>query len=140
MARNNYWRIEPFIVQHTKGLLDGPEKAWCERGLDAMRRRTGDLRIMVDKYAISSLEVTIHYEKKLGAGGFAKVYRGTHNDKAVAVKVLTEGTPWAVRCDYYPLKIHSAYYLSPGARAGSERLEESVASPYPSIYWCLSHR
>lgn len=65
---------------------------------------------MVDKYALSSLEVTIHYEKKLGAGGFAKVYRGTLNDKAVAVKVLTEGTPWAVRCDYHSSSLHLAYY------------------------------
>lgn len=62
-----------------------------------MRRRTGDLRILIDKFAISSYEVTIHYEKKLGAGGFARVYHGTYNDKSVAVKVLTEGTPWSVR-------------------------------------------
>lgn len=61
-----------------------------------MRRRTGDLRIPVDQFAISSYEVAIHREKKLGSGGFAKVYKGTYRDRAVAVKVLTEGTHWSV--------------------------------------------
>ena len=62
-----------------------------------MRRRTGEVIIDTDDYAVSSFEVSIHTNEKLGAGGFASVYRGTYRDGTdVAVKVLVEGAPASV--------------------------------------------
>lgn len=65
-----------------------------------MRRRGGELLpLRVDDYVITSYEITIHQDQKLGFkfGGVTKVYMGTYKDKAVAVKFLPEGTPWSAR-------------------------------------------
>ena len=80
-----------------QGIPEGLEKRCCERGLDAMRRRTGEVVVDADDFALSSFEVSIRKNEKLGAGGFASVYRGTYRDgMAVAVKVLAEGAPASV--------------------------------------------
>ena len=76
---------------------EGLEKRCCERGLDAMRRRTGEVIVDADDFTLSSYEVSIRKNEKLGAGGFASVYRGSYrNGQAVAVTVLAEGAPASV--------------------------------------------
>lgn len=71
------------------------EKECCERGLDVIRRRTGQLHSRNDRYSITEADLIIHYDKPpLGRGGFATVYRGTYrHTRPVAVKVLSEHTP-----------------------------------------------
>lgn len=82
------------ISQHMRDMPDGVEKLCVEKGLDALRRRTTEMVPDVDDFTLSSYEVTIRYNEKLGAGGFAKVYRGTYRDgQTVAVKVLSDGAP-----------------------------------------------
>lgn len=68
-----------------------------ENGLHAIQRRSTLAQPSVDKFAITSLDVVIYREKKLGAGGFGEVFEGDWRGKRVAVKVLVNGLPSEVR-------------------------------------------
>lgn len=82
------------LVQ-TSRLPDGSEKQCCERGIDAIRRRTGQLPPQTDEFTIKRADIQIFRKRPLlGSGGFAKVYRGTYKRlRPVAIKVLSEATP-----------------------------------------------
>ena len=61
--------------------------------MDAMQRRSGPIRVIADKYLITSLDIIIKHDKKLGEGGFAQVYEGDWKGTRVAVKVMEKGIP-----------------------------------------------
>lgn len=62
-----------------------------------MQRRSGRLKIPANEHVITSMDVIIKYDKKLGEGGFAAVYEGDWKGTRVAVKVLDKGVPASVR-------------------------------------------
>lgn len=69
---------------------------FLERGLHAMQRRSGRLKIPANEHVITSMDVIIKYDKKLGEGGFAEVYEGDWKGTKVAVKVLDKAIPASV--------------------------------------------
>ena len=83
--------------QHLEKLPPSSERAFLERGMTAMQRRSGPLRISATESVLTSLDVIIDHERKLGHGGFAEVYEGDWKGTKVAVKVLEKGVPSSVR-------------------------------------------
>jgi hypothetical protein len=71
---------------------DEEERRVLEQGIHALLRFKECTRLAQDPSVITSLDVIIHWDRKLGLGGFAEVYVGTWQNTAVAVKVL-EGVP-----------------------------------------------
>jgi serine/threonine protein kinase len=63
----------------------------------AMQRRSGAMKVIPDEFVITSLDIIIHHDKKLGEGGFGKVFQAEWHGITVAVKVLEKGTPPLVR-------------------------------------------
>lgn len=61
-----------------------------------MQRRSGRLKIVPDQFTITSLDIIIHEDRKLGAGGFAEVYEADWRGTQVAVKILEKGLPASV--------------------------------------------
>ena len=61
-----------------------------------MQRRSGRLKMIPDEFVITSLDVIIHYDRKLGAGGFAEVFEADWRGTRVAVKILERGLPPSV--------------------------------------------
>ena len=74
-------------------LEDSLEKRFLESGMHAMQRRSGGMKSTPDVFVITSLDVVIHHDKKLGEGGFGQVFQGDWQGTSVAVKVLDRGTP-----------------------------------------------
>lgn len=68
-----------------------------ENSIQALERRTGKRRNPPDVFSITSLDVIIYEEKKLGSGGYGQVYLGDWLGTTVAVKVLEKGLPPSVR-------------------------------------------
>lgn len=66
-----------------------------------MKRRSGPLRFVPDTFVITSLDVIVHYDKKLGEGGFTRVYEGLWGGTTVAVKVMERGVPASVSRMFY---------------------------------------
>lgn len=58
-----------------------------------MQRRSGNLKIVPDQSVITSLDLIIHDERKLGEGGFARVCEADWRGTKVAVKLMDSGTP-----------------------------------------------
>ncbi|KAI0073086.1 kinase-like protein [Panus rudis PR-1116 ss-1] len=72
------------------------EKEVYERGLHEIRRYSQESPVTPkpDAPVITSLDVVIRYDKKLGSGGFGTVYQGHWNGRTrVAVKVLDRTVP-----------------------------------------------
>lgn len=93
-----------------RDIPDGIEKQCVEKGLDALRRRTTEAIPLVDEFILSSYEVSIRFDERLGVGGFAKVYRGTYHDgQMVAVKVLINGAPSPVSCLTLKLTVRALF-------------------------------
>lgn len=61
-----------------------------------MQRRSGRVKMLPDEFVITSLDVIIHHDRKLGAGGFAEVFEADWRGTRVAVKVLEKGLPASV--------------------------------------------
>lgn len=64
--------------------------------MEALSKDTGVVHFPSDQFSLSSFEVVIQYDTKLGAGRSATVYQGVLNDVVVAVKVLKTDTLWSV--------------------------------------------
>ena len=73
------------------------ERRYLENGMHALQRRSGPLRIIPDVFVITSLDVIVHFDKKLGQGGFTTVYEAHWRGTKVAVKVMDRGVPASVR-------------------------------------------
>ena len=65
--------------------------------MHTMQRRSGPATLTLSEFVITSLDVIIKYEKKLGEGGFAKVFEGDWKGTKVAVKTLVAGLGSSVR-------------------------------------------
>lgn len=76
--------------------LSSPERKLLEHGLHAMQRRSGRLKTIPDEFVITSFDVIIYLERKLGAGGFAEVFEADWRGTRVAVKILEKGLPPSV--------------------------------------------
>lgn len=76
--------------------------------MHALQRRSGPLRIIPDVFVITSLDVIIHYDKKLGQGGFTSVYEAHWRGTRVAVKVMERGVPASVSAglNMYGFRLH----------------------------------
>ena len=61
-----------------------------------MQRKSGRVVVVPDEFVITSLDIIIYHERKLGAGGFAEVYEADWKGTRVAVKVLEKGVPPSV--------------------------------------------
>lgn len=81
---------------------DSVQRTVLEKGMRAMQRTTGPIQTPSDDFTISSLEVIIHENRKLGEGGFGQVFHATWLGTAVAVKVAERGLPAKVRT---PIKL-----------------------------------
>ena len=82
--------------KHLVGLPESVERKVFQNGMQALQRRSGPLLIVPDEFTITSLDVIIHYDKKLGEGGFASVYESDWKGIRVAVKELEKGVPSSV--------------------------------------------
>jgi predicted unusual protein kinase regulating ubiquinone biosynthesis (AarF/ABC1/UbiB family) len=83
-------------VQHLLNQAESVERRFLEHGMHAMQRRSGGMTTMPDLFLITSLDVVIHHDKKVGEGGFGQVYEADWQGNAVAVKVLEKGIPPSV--------------------------------------------
>ncbi len=54
------------------------------------------MKITPDAFVITSLDIIIHDDRKLGEGGFASVFEGDWRGTKVAVKLLERGIPSSV--------------------------------------------
>ncbi|GJE97456.1 kinase-like protein [Phanerochaete sordida] len=96
ISQVNAQQLQEIIV--ALGRYIGPlpassERRYLENGMHALQRRSGPLRIKSDDFVITSLDVIIDYDKKLGQGGFASVYEAHWTGIKVAVKVMDRGVP-----------------------------------------------
>lgn len=78
------------ISQYLKQLLpdSAEEHRFLETALHALQRRSGPVQHPPDEFTITSLDVVICYNRKLGQGGFTTVYEGLWKGRRVAVKVM----------------------------------------------------
>jgi hypothetical protein len=51
------------------------------------------MKSVPDDFVITSLDVIVHYETKLGEGGYGSVFAGDWHGTTVAVKILVKGVP-----------------------------------------------
>lgn len=83
-------------MQYLADLPASSERKFLEHGLYAMQRRSGRLRMIPDEFVITSLDVIVHHDRKLGAGGFAEVFEADWRGTRVAVKILEKDLPASV--------------------------------------------
>jgi len=79
------------IYQYLSGEQNGPKRDLLQRGLHAMQRKSGKMRHTPNELMVTSLDVVVHHDRKLGSGGFAEVYECTWKGIRAAVKVLDKG-------------------------------------------------
>lgn len=58
-----------------------------------MQRRSGAMKMTPDEFAITSLDIIIHHDRKLGEGGFGQVFQAEWQGITVAVKLFRNGIP-----------------------------------------------
>jgi hypothetical protein len=119
-------------------LEDTLEKRFLESGMHAMQRRSGGMKCTPDLFVITSLDVVIYHDRKLGEGGFGQVYQGDWQGTTVAVKVLERGTPPFV--SFLPIRfivINIDRMVVLDVSKGDRRMEETSTSEYIRILWCL---
>jgi predicted unusual protein kinase regulating ubiquinone biosynthesis (AarF/ABC1/UbiB family) len=90
---------EAMLAMNTRLLQLGNsmERSFMENSIQALERRTGKRRAPSDVFSITSLDVIIHLDEKLGSGGYGQVYVGDWHGTRVAVKVLEKGLAPTVR-------------------------------------------
>ena len=64
--------------------------------MHAIQRRTGGLDSIPDEFVITSLDVIIHHDKKLGQGGSGQVFQADWQGTTVAIKIFGKGVPSSV--------------------------------------------
>jgi hypothetical protein len=79
--------------QRFLSLEDSFQRQFLEKGMHALQRRSGPLKSIPDEFVITSLDVVVHHDKKLGEGGYGEVFQGDWHGTTVAVKVLEKGVP-----------------------------------------------
>ncbi|KAJ3527660.1 hypothetical protein NM688_g8100 [Phlebia brevispora] len=72
------------------------ERQVLENGMGVLQRRSGPMKVIPDAFVITSFDIIVHHDKKLGEGGFATVYEADWKGTKVAVKELERGVPPAV--------------------------------------------
>ncbi|KAF7797649.1 hypothetical protein EIP86_008849 [Pleurotus ostreatoroseus] len=72
------------------------ERRLFEDSRSALLHRTRSPRVVPDEFMITSFDVIIFYDQKLGEGGFAKVYEADWQGTRVAVKKLDENVDPAI--------------------------------------------
>ena len=96
----------PHFTQKLKHLDHGSaERPLLEQGMHAMQRRSGAMRLVPDEFVITSLDVIIREDDKLGEGGYGQVFRGDWQGVVVAVKVFEKGIAQPVRTVSKPLVV-----------------------------------
>ncbi len=90
------------IAKALTSLPQSIERRFLERGLHAMQRISGQPRYDTDIFVITSLEVIVDKDRRLGCGGFGEVYEGDWHGTRVAVKVLDKGLPESVSAIFIP--------------------------------------
>jgi hypothetical protein len=105
--------------------------------MSAMQRRSGGLECVPDVFVITSLDVVIHRDKKLGQGGFGQVYQGEWQGTRVAVKILERNVPPFVSrpCLISVLSSQETSVLD--VSEGDQCVEEASTSKYIGILRCL---
>lgn len=84
-------------TQYVIALPDSIERNMLQKGMFAMQRISGPMRGNLDDFVITPVDIIIHYERKLGEGGFARVFEGDWKGSRVAVKELVSGVSHVVR-------------------------------------------
>lgn len=70
--------------------------------------RSGIVETTRDEAVITSLDIIVRLDNKLGAGGFGQVYEGNWLGTRVAVKVLDSDVPeWVRYRQSYTIPMHS---------------------------------
>lgn len=69
-------------------MRDSGQRRFLENGKHAMERFSGGLQPTPDLFTITSLDVIIYQDKKIGEGSFGQVYEAEWQGSRVAVKVL----------------------------------------------------
>ena len=78
--------------KHLKARPEPPEAALLKEGLHEIQRRSGGLDLQTpDEFVITSYDVIVHRDRKLGQGGYATVYEGDWKGTKVAIKEMTKG-------------------------------------------------
>lgn len=109
--------------------------------MHAIQRRSGAIRLVPDEFVITSLDVIIREDDKLGEGGYGQVFRGDWQGVVVAVKVFEKGIAQPVRAVFKPeivILINGDVYSDLTERARC--VEASSASTYPPVSWSMLDR
>jgi hypothetical protein len=84
------YRFQRFLT-----LEDALLREFLQKGMHAMQHRSGasvsSSRAIPDMFVITSFDVVIHHDKKIGEGGCGQVFLGEWAGTKVAVKVLGGG-------------------------------------------------
>jgi hypothetical protein len=75
---------------------ESPQRQFLENAMQAMLRSPHCRPAVSDVFELSSLDVVIHYNKKLGEGRFGKLFRGDWQGTAVVVRILDNVTSQSV--------------------------------------------
>jgi hypothetical protein len=102
-----------------------------------MQRRSGGMKCTPDTFVITSLDIVIHHDTKLGEGGFGQVYQGDWQGTTVAVKVLDRGIPPFVSLLYHLRFTHLRSPFVLDVPEGDRYMEETSTSAYFRILRCL---
>lgn len=81
------------------------------------------MKAIPDEFVITSLDVIIRHNLKLGEGGFAVVYEGDWKGTRVAVKVLERGVPASVSLSSLDCCEQCLTAITVGDPTRGERLE-----------------
>lgn len=83
-------------AKHLPKVPGSKQRQVLERGLQDLERRSRNVKTLPDRFVITSLDVIIHEDLKLGSGGYSQVYMGSWHGTKVAVKVLEKGLSHSV--------------------------------------------
>lgn len=113
-------------------LPEAVENRLLERGMHAMQRVSQPLRFPPSTTIITSLEVIIHYDARIGVGGYGEVYTGEWRGKSVAIKVLDKSVPdWV--CPFFVSSLSDLTKCAIDDHARGPCVGESESPQYPSF-------